>query len=68
MGTRMKSVSQEGGHGTAANDGGTDSLMIAKDSETSYWVIILPGSLPCLYIWHTRCRHVGTFTSPFTRY
>jgi hypothetical protein len=32
------------------------------------WVNILLGYLPRLYIWHAHCRHVGTFTSPSTRY
>jgi hypothetical protein len=50
MGTRTsKSVSQKGGHGITANDGGTDSLIIAKDGETSSWVIILGLCLVCTF-------------------
>ena len=27
------------------------------------WVSILPGPLPCVYIWHTCSRHAGTLTT-----
>jgi hypothetical protein len=37
-------------------------------AESHTWIGILPGCLPRLYIWHARCRHAGTFTSPSTHY
>ena len=47
---------------------GIGSRMFAKDGEESYshtWVGILPGYFRCLYSGHARCRHAGTFTSPY---
>src|SRR6266566_6660301 len=31
-------------------------------------VSILPGPLPCLYIWYACDRHAGTLTTPSTRH
>jgi uncharacterized protein YbaR (Trm112 family) len=37
-------------------------------AEPHPWISILPGPLPCLYIWHACGRHAGTLTTPSTRH
>src|SRR6266849_5533529 len=37
-------------------------------AEPHPWVSIVPGPLPCLYIWHAFGRHAGTLTTPSTRH
>ena len=36
--------------------------------EPHPWGSILPGPLPCVYIWHARGRYAGTLTLPSTRH
>ena len=38
---------------------------LPKMAESHLQVIILLASLPRLYKWHSRCRHVGSFASCF---
>src|SRR6266849_338291 len=41
---------------------------LSKMAEPHPWVSIVPGPLPCLYIWHAFGRHAGTLTTPSTRH
>jgi hypothetical protein len=36
---------------------------LPKMAKPHTWLSILPPSFPCLYKWHARCGHAGTFTS-----